>query len=341
MRRAPNRATNRVMRGTVHHLHVASDALRGNALGDPTDRDLFVYEPPGAAGPLPTVYLLAAFAGDGRSFLDGSPLRPSVVDTFDRAVVEGRCPPARLAMPDASNRLGGSQYLDSEATGRYQTFLADEIIPTVDARFETLRGPHGRVVAGRSSGGFGALRLALDRPGLVGAVVAHAPDAAFDLSLRPSLLALAVAVTRYGGRDAFLAAMRDAGPGAADFDALFALAATAAYAPRPATAWPFCEFPVDEASGAVIEPVFDRLRAHDPVELLARRREAPEGLVAAFIDAGSGDEHGLAFGARALARAFEALGVDVAHTLHPGGHRGTSHRFAESLPWALGRLGPR
>ena len=34
-------------KGTVVHEVVASRALRGNALGDPSDRDVYVYLPPG------------------------------------------------------------------------------------------------------------------------------------------------------------------------------------------------------------------------------------------------------------------------------------------------------
>jgi len=103
------------------------------------------------------------------------------------------------------NRWGGSQFLDSAATGRYQSYLADEIVPFVEARYRTFAERAGRAVLGRSSGGFGALRLGLDRPEVFGAIGSHAGDSAFEISVLPELRDAAIAYDRSGGLSGFLA----------------------------------------------------------------------------------------------------------------------------------------
>lgn len=329
------------MHGRIVHLRIESLALRDNPLGDAATRELFAYLPPSYDGTrrFPVVHLLPAFGGDGRSFLDGSPWKPSVIDRLDALMARGECRQAILAMPDASNRWGGSQYLDSPASGRYQTYLLDEIVPFVDRELRTIPSAEGRAVAGRSSGGFGALRACIDRPGVFGAMASHAGDADFELSLRPMLTQTAICAMREGSREALVEALRLRGPTQpADFDAIFAIASAAAYvgiegSPFPHFAWPF-----DAETGVVDEAVFAAMKAHDPIERLRGTTGDLGGLALAFVDAGTGDEHALAFAARSLAERFSALGVPLRHELHVGGHRGTSYRFEASIPCLLAAL---
>src|SRR5262249_57418048 len=76
-----------------------------------------------------------------RSALHSSPTRrssdldhawqPNLAVRMDRLIARG-APPAILVMPDCFTRYGGSQYLDSSATGSYETHLLEELIPWVD-----------------------------------------------------------------------------------------------------------------------------------------------------------------------------------------------------------------
>src|SRR5207244_311003 len=77
------------------------------------------------------------------------------------ALIAAGSPELILVMPDCFTRFGGSQYVDSAATGRYETHLVDELVPWVDERWRTLAARDHRGIAGKSSGGFGALRLGL------------------------------------------------------------------------------------------------------------------------------------------------------------------------------------
>ena len=58
--------------------------------------------------------------------------------------------------------------MNSAAVGRYEDYVAGELVELVDRRYAPR--PGRRAVVGKSSGGFGALHLAMHRPGTFGAV---------------------------------------------------------------------------------------------------------------------------------------------------------------------------
>ena len=142
------------MRGRVVRAHHESLCLSDNPLGDPHQREVYVYLPPqyDETRRFPMVLMLAGFGSTNHSIAAWSPWKPNTLELFDRMVDSGDCKPAVLVLPDCFNRWGGSQFIDSEGTGRYQTYLADEIIPYVDAEFRTIPDREARAVVGRSSG---------------------------------------------------------------------------------------------------------------------------------------------------------------------------------------------
>lgn len=329
------------MHGRIERKRLTSRCLAGNPLGDPHERDVYVYVPPTARGGqrFPVILLLPGYGSNHLSILSYSPWSRNTVERFDEQVARGESPPAILVLPDCMTRWGGSQFVDSLGTGRYQTYLADEVIPFVDQHFPTLPAREARAAAGRSSGGFGALRLALDRPELVSAVASHAGDAAFEVSMRPMFTSAAIGLERAGGLAAFAQRLPDGGPrNTPEFDAAFVLAASAAYSPDPDGSFPHVALPFDPITAEPRESVFALWRAEDPLT----RMRSPEasavlrGLSLLYLDAGQSDEHGLQFAARALASAASRAGAPVHLGEFPGGHRGTSHRYALSLP-ALAR----
>jgi putative tributyrin esterase len=75
-------------------------------------------------------------------------------------------------------------YTDSATvpSGRYESYVIQELIPEVDQRFRTIRDRRARGVAGLSMGGYGALKFALKRPDLF--AFAASMSGAFDASVR-------------------------------------------------------------------------------------------------------------------------------------------------------------
>lgn len=320
--------------GRLDRHVIDSRLLRGNPLGDPHERELYVYVPPGYDASRERYPLLLALAGYGstnHSLVNYDFLQPNMVERFDRLIREGRMKPALLALPDAIDRWGGSQFIDSAATGPYQSYLADEIVPFVDGHYRTVPVREARAVIGRSSGGFGALRFGLDRPEVFGAIGSHAGDSAFETSILPELPAAAIAYDRAGGLAGFVARFEQE-RARVNFTGLMLLAYAAAYAPAPEAGFPFCELPVDSRTGELRPDVWRRFMAHDPIERVRLDPDALRTATLVFLDAGDRDEHGLHFGTRRLAQLLAPRGVRVHHEEFEGGHRGTAHRYDVSWP---------
>ncbi|MGB3798290.1 MAG: alpha/beta hydrolase family protein [Lewinella sp.] len=61
-----------------------------------------------------------------------------------------------------------SYYLDSPVLpeSQFETYIIDEVVPTIDEQYRTVAGRDGRVITGLSMGGFGALYLSARHPDL-------------------------------------------------------------------------------------------------------------------------------------------------------------------------------
>jgi len=337
------------MPGRIETITIDSAALAGNALGDPARREVVVWLPPSydhaPERRYPVVIFLAGYSGVGRGLFQGSsPWAPGLDERLDRLVAEGRMGEIILAAPDCFTRLGGSQYLDSPASGNYETHVCSEVVAAVDRRFRTRAatdGARARGIAGKSSGGFGALVLAMRHPDLFGAVASHAGDAYFELSVLQDVPKTFRTLRRHGGVDGFLrhfdAAIVKSGD---DFTTMMMLALAAAYAPDASAPHGFA-LPFDPTTGALVESVWRRWKATawDPVELVAPHAEALRQMALIYLDAGTRDEYALDLGARVLAARMRAAGVDVVHEEFDDGHRNTAYRYEASLPRLAAALG--
>ena len=328
------------MHGQLIRSPLTSNVLRNNALEDPTTRDVLVYVPPGD-GPFPVVMMLPGFAANHLSMVGFNPWKENTIEAFDSQIARGESKKAIIVMPDCMTRWGGSQFVDSAATGRYQTYLADEVIPHVDEHFNTLKHREARGVVGRSSGGFGALRLGMDRPDVVSVIGSHAGDADFDVTMRPMLTNAATAIAKEGSVAAFAERVIDGGPkGAAEFEAVLVIANSAAYAPNQSNTLPYADLPMSIENGRVRQDAWDKWLSHDPIHRITSCRDALKEMALVFIDAGNRDEHGLHFAARELAKEISGIAPQVIHEEFDGGHRGTSFRYLRSLPLIIDNLSP-
>src|SRR5512132_3163366 len=92
------------------------------------------------------------------------PFRQPFPETADAVFARGEAPPVIVVYIDAWTALGGSQYVDSPGTGRYHTYLCEEIVPWVDAHYRTIPDRDHRAISGKSSGGYGAMITPMLRP---------------------------------------------------------------------------------------------------------------------------------------------------------------------------------
>ena len=179
----------RERQGKLDELEIESELLRGNPLGDPHVRPLWVYRPPAYESEpdrrFPTIYLIQGMTGQLDMWANRSAFRPSTPENIDRLFGEQGCPPAIVVFADCWTSYGGSQFIDSPGTGRYGEFLCDEVVSFVDSRYRTLPEAGNRGLTGKSSGGYGAMVVPMLRPDVFGGLATHSGDALFELCYLP------------------------------------------------------------------------------------------------------------------------------------------------------------
>src|SRR5450759_2093476 len=189
--------------GRIDEHVITSELLRGNPLGDPCERPLWVYLPPGydddPARRYPSVYVIQGYTGHIAMWRNRSPYRQPFPETADAVFAAGEAPGAIVVYVDAWTAYGGSQFVDSPGTGRYHSYLCDEVVGFVDANYRTLPAAAHRAIMGKSSGGFGAMITPMLRPDLFGALATHAGDSLYELSYIPEFGKCARHLRHYDG----------------------------------------------------------------------------------------------------------------------------------------------
>ena len=313
--------------GRLDEHELDSAALDGNPLGDPSRRPLWVYVPPGVGDePLPAIYLIQGMTGQIDMWRNRSAFRPTLLELVDDLRA-----PARIIFVDAWTSLGGSQFLDSPATGNYHTYLCDEVVPFVDARYPT----SARGIAGKSSGGYGAMVTPMLRPDLFQGLATHAGDALFEVCYLPEFAESARALRDHynGSYEEFWADFRSrpAFTKPADPALLNTYAMAACYSGG--------ELPFDTATAELKPEVWERWLAWDPVRMVDAHADALCGLRAIYIDAGTRDEYFLDLGAEAFRHALERIGVtDVFFELFDAKHGAIEYRYPVALRYLAEHL---
>jgi len=104
------------------------------------------------------VYLLHGAGGDYTSWSEKAPNLKQLADTYNTIIV----------CPDGGRT---SWYFDSpvDSNMRYETYIAKELVASVDAKYKTMPSKSHRAIAGLSMGGHGALYLSFKHPTIWGA----------------------------------------------------------------------------------------------------------------------------------------------------------------------------
>lgn len=310
-----------------------SSALEHNPLNDPVTRRVPVYLPPDytPGKTYPSMYLLAAFAARGLKLLNDDLWQENIQERLDRLIGNGQMQPMIVILPDASTRYGGSQYLNSSATGNYEDSLL-ELVAFIDAKYPTRRSPDQRAVMGHSSGGYGALRMGMHHPDLFGLVAAHAPDLYFEMVYQKDFPHFLRFYEKAGdaGLKELLADPGKALSKGAPFYALAVAAMASCYSPNPDSLWGF-DLPMDTYSGELIPEVWQRWQAHDPIHMAIAHERQLSALKLLFLDCGIYDEENLLYGARILSARLKSLNIPHLFQEFEGGHRNTRFRYDTSL----------
>jgi Putative esterase len=332
------------LRGRFEEVTVHSRALEANPLGDPAERPLWVYLPPGVgddpAARYPSIYVIQGYTGQVDMWWNRTALRPTVPELVDELFANPATPPAVVVFVDCWTSLGGSQFLNSPGTGRYLDYLCDEVVASVDERYPTMPAREHRGIAGKSSGGYGAMVAPMLRPDIFGALVSHAGDALFEHCYLPDMAKAARALRDHydGSFERFFAdfATRPAMSKEPDGVLLGIWAMAACYSAEPDGT---VTLPFDPATGRLRDEVWARWLALDPVRMAAGHADQLRSLRGIYLDAGRRDQFWLDLGAAAFSAELDALGIEHIFELFDATHSAIEYRYPRGLAFLAERLG--
>ena len=102
-------------------------------------------------GPFPVLYLLHGLTQDNNSWIHNTDIERQVREL-----------PLVVVMPNGLR--GFYTDSDSDPAANYESAVVDDMIRNIGERCKTIASPAGRVIAGNSMGGYGAIKLALKHP---------------------------------------------------------------------------------------------------------------------------------------------------------------------------------
>ena len=310
-----------------------SKVLRDNPLGDPTRRDVAVYLPPkyDRTKRYPAAYGIVGYTGTGRNLLNVDPLGEDLPRRLDRLIRTGKMGPMIVPMPDCFTRVGGNQYINSTATGRYDDYLRKELIPFVERRYPVSR----RGIWGKSSGGYGAIVQGMLHPETWHALADHSGDALFEFCYVPDFPKALAAIRQHGGPKRWLNwYWRQPNRRKSEFfPVLNTIGMAAHYSPNPKSKELGIDFPFDLETGEWRPEVWRRWKAWDPVVMMMDRygRNLRRSRLV-YIDCGTKDEWNLIWGARVLHRQLTERRVRHVYEEFDDGHLNIQFRYDRSLP---------
>lgn len=320
--------------GAVHRLWIESEVLKSNMLGDPARRMIDVYVPHGHDGRgLPLLVDIVGFTAGGPAHTNWKNFGENLPERLDRLIAAGEMPPVVAALPDCFTKLGGNQYINSAAMGRWDDFLLQEAVPLVERTYGC-GGAGKRGIFGKSSGGYGAMVHALLHPDFWSAAASHSGDMAHELchlpefpgvlrALKPHKNEIKAWLNDFFGQKK----VKDK-----DIHTLMMFAMCASYDPDP-TAYMGVRLPVDMHTCEVIPERWANFMAWDPLVMAETRAEGLKTLKGLYIDCGDIDQYNLVYGARRMHRLLDARGVAHVYEEFPDDHSSVDYRMDVSLPF--------
>ena len=323
-----------VRNGTIVVRKIVSKILRSNPLKDPFIRDIIVYLPNGyslsnSKGYL-TVIGLPSFGSNAKTWLNEDPLKENMQQKIDRLISSRRVLPIIFVVVDCFTKLGGNQYINSGATGNYEDFIIQEVIPLIKNEYNSSY----IVVMGKSSGGYGSFSLAGNNPALFQGFISHSGDCGFEYCYFPDFPAAIETLRSSGGVKKWLKVFwsntnHDRNK-SNQMKTLNVVAMSAHYSPNAKSEIGF-DLPFNYHTGEIIDKVWKMWQSKDPVRVVESLKSRLHRLKYMYIDCGANDEFNLQLGNRALHYKLKKLGIKHYYEEFDGGHFNTNYRFDKSL----------
>jgi S-formylglutathione hydrolase FrmB len=178
-----------VSQGTHEYYGLDQDSARWSQF---PSRWIDIYRPPGYDNQpngfrFPVLYLLPGYDGEPSFFYrfgNENYYRTSAIAAIaDELIANGEIKPFFIVMPDASIFYGGSFYNNNDLAGKWENMMSYELVDYADditfSPIRTIASKESRAIGGHSSGGYGAVRIAMKYPNLFNSVSAIDAPLAF------------------------------------------------------------------------------------------------------------------------------------------------------------------
>jgi enterochelin esterase-like enzyme len=319
----------------IIHQH-ESNILKSNPLKDPYKRDVIVYLPPdytpSDSSGYVTVFGLVGFGGRGKMLLNEDPFEETIEERMNRLIsTNKKCGPMLIVLVDCFTKLGGNQYINSSATGMYEDYILNEIVPFIDENYNC----SFRALFGHSSGGYGSIILAMRHPEIFQGFASHSGDSGFEYCYLPDFpKALNVFIQAGGPAKWFDNFWKKPNRHQQnDMVALNVMAMAAHYSPNPNSKETMgIDFPFNLQTGEILQDVWNRWLSWDPTRLVEKYHSSLERLKVIYIDCGTKDEFNLQWGTRVLHSKLEKMNIRHFYHEFDNGHQHINYRYDISLP---------
>lgn len=313
---------------------IESVCLKGNPLNDPYQRNLVIYLPPGydsSNHKYPVLFFLPGFTGKGLTLLNREAFTEGLDERLNRLIHEGTIKPMIVVMPDCFTYYGGSQYLNSDATGQYETYIVNELVPYIKNNFKVSNDRLQWAIAGKSSGGYGAITLGMRHPNIFSIIACHSGDMAFEYCYLPDFPQSMIEIEKHGGVAEFMNYFySQAKKTSSSLVALNTIAMSAAYSPNKKILPHHIDLPFDLKTGAIRDEIWEKWLSYDPVRSIEEYGKSISDLKI-FIDCGIRDEFRLFAGSRILSSKLKRLQIDHVYEEFDDTHMKVSYRYDRSL----------
>jgi enterochelin esterase family protein len=266
------------------------------------------------------IFGLLGFTGSGIMVLNRRFLtHPGTDADLDDLILEKGMPGVIYVFVDCLTSLGGSQYVNSSAVGRYQDYIVQELVPLIDLTYRT-NGLRGCI--GGSSGGIGSFTLAALYPDVFHAFADHSGDSAFDICYLNDIPKVVQAMEKYDYDVAsFVKQIPDIEPKDEDFNVILNMVAmSACYSPNPDAKPLGFELPFDVRTGRLFPDIWAKWLPHDPVRMVEPYAENLRRLRYRFVDCGTKDQFHLFTGSRQLHEELKKHGIDHTYEEYDSDH---------------------
>lgn len=331
----------------LENVVIYSSALENNFVGNPIERNILVYLPPGykfnGLKNYPVVYLLHGFPFSENAFndieewdqwIDPNGLFPTYPDFpkyrfktwIDNLIEQGSIQPMIIVMPDASTiPYGFSFYTNSALNGNFEDFIVEDLVSYVDNNFRTLKNEDSRAVIGHSQGGYAAFKFGMFHSDVFGTIASHCGFLYVDALFGPQFMELIEQENPDGLT----------GPDPAKFLTSGMYAMSAAWSPNLNNPPFYVDLPLKfyddisnkhEGNHLIIDDEVVKLwHQNDVFSLIDTNTDALKSLNGIYLDVGMYDELGTQLAHMPVLEKLNTLGLEYTFEQYEGGHH--SHLF--------------